>query len=301
MLLIDFSKGVIASDEKGFKEPKIVVKRIVNAIIIFCIPWIVELFTSFLKEAGFNTSYQECMTNAKSGNFTYYDQLQSAVDEFNNKILEGVEEIKNNSDISSIIGNVDTTNGISMQDGAKIADSLVAKAQSEIGNKDCDHFGKGGTWNTDHSACSNWCSIFVTWALSNTNVSSNTTLWNYITNNGEYTGICNGRCAGDFPSIFDKNKNLVYHKSTYYGGTYTPKKGDLAIFWWNEYDDDNASWDGTIDGTKGAIHAHHAAIVINVNSDGTIHTIQGSGSAHMVREIDRRVDEIIVYGSWYGN
>lgn len=300
MLLIDFSKGVIASDEKGFKEPKIVVKRIVNAIIIFCIPWIVELFTSFLKEAGFNTFYQECMTNAKSGNFTYYDQLQAEFEELYNNILEGTEKIKNNSDISSIIGNVDTTNGISMQDGAKIADNLINLAKGELGETNCFKYSTVCTKNAD-GTYSNWCSIFVTWALSNTNVSSNTTLWNYITNNGEYTGICSGRCAGDFPSIFDKNKSLVFHKSTYYGGTYTPKKGDLAIFWWNEYDDDNASWDGTIDGTKGAIHAHHAAIVINVNSGGTIHTIQGSGSAHMVREIDRRVDEIIGYGSWYGN
>lgn len=295
MLLIDFSKGVIASDEKGFKETKIVVKRIVYATLIFCVPWIVELFTSFLKEAGFNTSYQECMTNAKSGNFTYYDQLQSAFEGFNDKILEGVEEIKNNSDILGNIGNIDTTNGISMKDGAKIADNLINLAKGELGETNCDKYGTGGTWK--NGACSNWCSIFVTWVLSNTEVSSGTTLWNHITNNGIYTGNCQGRCAGDFPIIFDQNKNLVFHKSTYYGGTYTPKKGDIIAFWWPQYND-NKYWDGSM---ATAIHSDHAAIVINVNSDGTIHTIQGSGSAHMVREIDRSVDEIMGYSSWYGN
>lgn len=76
MLLIDFSKAVIAGDEdKAKKSTKIVTKRIINAVLIFAMPWIVNLFLELMSYAGITTDYLACMENAKSGNFAYYDEL----------------------------------------------------------------------------------------------------------------------------------------------------------------------------------------------------------------------------------
>ena len=52
MILIDFSKVVISGEEKAVKNSKIVVQRIINAMIVFCIPWIVNVFMNLLSEAS---------------------------------------------------------------------------------------------------------------------------------------------------------------------------------------------------------------------------------------------------------
>ena len=78
MLLIDFSKAVIVSDEKTVKGTKIVIQRIINAMIVFCIPWIVSVFMSLLNGAGLGEGYTECLKNARSGNLDYYDKLLEA-------------------------------------------------------------------------------------------------------------------------------------------------------------------------------------------------------------------------------
>ena len=66
ILMIDFSKAVIGGDEKAVKSTKIVGKRIIYAMIVFCIPWIVEVFMSLMDSVGFSVNYQECLSNAKS-------------------------------------------------------------------------------------------------------------------------------------------------------------------------------------------------------------------------------------------
>ena len=75
ILMIDFSKAVIGGDEKAVKSTKIVGKRIIYAMILFCIPWIVEVFMSLMDSVGFSVNYQECLSNAKSGDFSYFDSL----------------------------------------------------------------------------------------------------------------------------------------------------------------------------------------------------------------------------------
>ena len=84
MLMIDFSKAVVSGDEKASKSTKLVGKRILYAILIFSVPWIVNLFMDFLDSAGLHNSYRTCLENAKSKNFDYYDELL----EIEEKLLE---------------------------------------------------------------------------------------------------------------------------------------------------------------------------------------------------------------------
>ena len=64
MILIDFSKVVISGEEKAVKNSKIVVQRIINAMIVFCIQWIVNVFMNLLSEAGVMKKFHE----SKKGN-----------------------------------------------------------------------------------------------------------------------------------------------------------------------------------------------------------------------------------------
>ena len=75
MLTIDFSKALVAGEEKTEKSIKLVSKRIVYAILIFCTPWIVSVLMGFLEDIGVPIDYNTCIDNAKSKNFSYYDKL----------------------------------------------------------------------------------------------------------------------------------------------------------------------------------------------------------------------------------
>lgn len=75
MLTIDFSKALVVGEEKTEKSIKLVSKRIVYAILIFCTPWIVSVFMGFLEDIGVPVDYNTCIENAKSKNFSYYDKL----------------------------------------------------------------------------------------------------------------------------------------------------------------------------------------------------------------------------------
>lgn len=64
MMLIDLSKAVMAGDAEEMKKvSKIVVKRIVYAVVLFAVPTIVSIFNSLLGELSTN-SYATCLTMA---------------------------------------------------------------------------------------------------------------------------------------------------------------------------------------------------------------------------------------------
>ena len=90
MMMVDFSKVVISGDEKDIKNTKLIGKRVIYAIVVFCIPWIVNVLMDFLDGIGLSVSYRTCITNAKSGNFDYYDELLKIEE----KVME--EQKKNN-------------------------------------------------------------------------------------------------------------------------------------------------------------------------------------------------------------
>ena len=59
---IDMAKAVIAGDEKKMKEAqKPFIKRIVSAIIVFLIPYIVQVIVGLVTS---NTEYKDCWDNA---------------------------------------------------------------------------------------------------------------------------------------------------------------------------------------------------------------------------------------------
>ncbi len=60
---IDMAKAVIAGDEKKMKEAqKPFVKRIISAVIVFLIPYIVQVVIGLVTS---NTEYKGCWDNAK--------------------------------------------------------------------------------------------------------------------------------------------------------------------------------------------------------------------------------------------
>lgn len=64
MMSIDLSKAVIASDAEEMKKTaKIVIKRIIYAIVLFSVPTIVSIFNLFLGELSSN-SYAKCLSMA---------------------------------------------------------------------------------------------------------------------------------------------------------------------------------------------------------------------------------------------
>lgn len=65
ILMIDFSKAVIGGDEKAVKSTKIVGKRIIYAMIVFCIPWIVEVFMSLMDSVGFSVIIKNVLVMLK--------------------------------------------------------------------------------------------------------------------------------------------------------------------------------------------------------------------------------------------
>lgn len=75
ILLIDFSKAMIAgASDEAKKSTKLVGKRIISAMILFAIPWIVDVFTSSMGQMGFTTDFTNCINNARSGDFDYYEK-----------------------------------------------------------------------------------------------------------------------------------------------------------------------------------------------------------------------------------
>ena len=199
MILIDFSKVVISGDEKEVKNSKIVVQRIINAMIVFCIPWIVNVFMNLLSEAGIGVAYKECIKNIQSGDFSYYD-----------KLLEKEEsKVKDNK--------------ITFDNGAawKTAEGLVAVLNGQLGNNNDD---KKYGFSTNA-----WCAQFATWSLKKVTAQGQT-LYSYINAAGP---INDNSASGMWPAFRSgANSNITFEYSKASGGSYTPKEGDILFYKW---------------------------------------------------------------------
>ena len=196
MLLIDFSKAVIVSDEKTVKGTKIVIQRIINAMIVFCIPWIVSVFMSLLNGAGLGEGYTECLENARSGNLDYYDKLLEA--EGNNK------------------GNISKNDNTPNTPTSIAADRLIQVAAGEIG--------KNNNNKTYGNSTDAWCQQFTRWALKKVNLPANATIFSYLQYNTD-SNISGDGASAMWPAFrSSKNKNFKFNKAKAYGGSYTPKK-----------------------------------------------------------------------------
>lgn len=264
MILIDFSKVVISGDEKEVKNSKIVVQRIINAMIVFCIPWIVNVFMNLLSEAGIGVAYKECIKNIQSGDFSYYD-----------KLLEKEEsKVKDNK--------------ITFDNGAawKTAEGLVAVLNGQLGNNNDD---KKYGFSTNA-----WCAQFATWSLKKVTAQGQT-LYSYINAAGP---INDNSASGMWPAFRSgANSNITFEYSKAYGGSYTPKAGDIIFYQWanGECRSKYGKWD------KVRQCSDHVGIVTSSDSDH-VYTIEGNtGDPGLVRKRTRDInsDEIVAYGSWY--
>lgn len=277
MLLIDFSKAVImGNDDKVVKETKIVIQRIINAILVFSVPWIVSLVMNVLNNTGINvgSDYLTCISNARSGNFAYYDKLW---EEEEKELEEERNNKKENSNSSSTVS------------GNSAADRLMNLVKGELGN----HYqSKYGGYQGQA-----WCGYFVAWALKNTNLDDGTSLYNYIRQGQTFA---DGLASGTWPGFQNSNNsNIKFYKAKGYGGNYTPKKGDIVYFQWpSTYSE---AYCQVIYGKWNGYDrcADHVGIVEYADGN-TIHTIEGNTTADsIVARRERYSNEIVAYGSWY--
>lgn len=306
IILIDFSKAVIyGNDEKAVKESKIVIKRFKFAIFIFAVPWIVNAIMNIISESGITVNYLECFNNAKSGNYAYYDKLweeenKIITNELQNKINNNNNKNNNNNNNSNnglinpnannisnnnLIYVSPNTNDYDMSNtGSSGAERLINVAMAELGRTDGTRYGATGSQS--------WCAFFTTWALKKATSDSGDSLYNHITKG---SSVSNGAASGLWPAFRNSNPNTSFNMGMAYGGNYTPKKGDIIWFQWNNgYCRRNyGRWNGSNQCSD------HVGMVKSY-SGGTVYTIEGN-SGGQVREKSYNInsDNIIAYGSWY--
>lgn len=299
MLIVDFSKAVIApSEEEAKKSSKLVGKRILYCALIFITPWIIDVLFAFLGALNLNTggtNYADCLNNANSDSISYYQDIVDYEDKHAldakqaewKKIIEDFQKKK-------LIMNLQNGKTSTAPTYREAAIKMVDMAKNEMGNTHGSKYS-----GRDDSVA--WCAYFTVWALKNTEIDGVGNVFDNVINKEGL--VDNISYAGDTVYAFAQSKNLEFHYSKYYAkkhgknDSYTPKKGDLIYFKWKVNEE---PWDGTI-----AIMDHvvdHVGLVDNV-VNGTIYTIEGNTGNHEVgtREISVDSELIIGYGSWYGN
>lgn len=281
MLLIDFTKAVISSNEDGQrKSTKLVIKRIMYAVIVFIIPWIVSVFMSVLSSLGIDigTDYTVCLTNAKSGNFEYYDSLLEQ-----EELLEE-EKRKEHKD------NNGSSGGSSSSELREMARELVSIIEGEVGNTN------GSKYSGSNVP---WCAYFVNWAFKQTEVNGVNLFYDVIE---KYQKVESTGNAGCNIYNFRTSDNLSFHYSKHYAkklggnGNYIPKPGDTIYFIW----EGEAPWDGISTSCQGMFgKIDHIGFVHYVDGNN-VHTIEGNKSNAVGKRVLSLDSELIVgYGSWY--
>ena len=198
------------------------------------------------------------------GDFTYFD-----------KLLQNEENKSNDNKITF------------ENKGSKIvAQGLVTVLSGQLGNNNDD---KKYGFSTDA-----WCAQFTTWALKQVSVQGQT-LYSYINAAGP---INDNSASGMWPAFRSgANSNITFEYSKAYGGSYTPKAGDIIFYQWTngECRSSYGKWD------KVRKCSDHVGIVTSSDSSN-VYTIEGNtGEPGLVRKRTRNInsDEIVAYGSWY--
>ena len=289
MLLFDFSKAVIAGkEEEQIKNVKNVPKRIMYAVIVFLVPWIVGAIMNILSSLKVNIGedYTNCIKIASTGDFSMYDKIEEEKlkreeEEFQ-KYLDSLRIDNQNSYLSY---NANLYGG---NKADNLADEMIRIAYSQLGNSN-----NNGTYGPKGQP---WCAYFTTWVMENT-IINNSNLYKEIISSQKKPGS-RGAC-GTIMYHFDTTSNLKAYYSRYYAkkipsrssdANYIPKKGDLIFFMWK------SNWNGKL--YSGA-YLDHIGIVERVEN-GKIYTIEGNCS-NQVKQLSYSIDDtrIVGYGSWY--
>ena len=291
MLMIDFTKAVVINKEdEQVKSMKLVGKRIMYAVFIFATPWLVSLVMSVLGSAGLKLGgdYTECINTVKNiangtDNMEKYDNLLKAEEELEKEQQRQKQEENKKSNGNEASGRT----------YAIAASELIKLAKGEMGHKGGGKY-SGGPDSTP------WCAYFVFWNISQVSVDNVGTIKQIIEKDGkfnaDYTGIAGGTMV-----TFNESSNLNFYYSKYYGGNYTPKKGDFIYF------RNSADWNKKIYGSMFEETSHIG--LVDYYKDGKVYTVEGyisggygSGSANNVvgtKEYDLSSSRIMGYGSWY--
>ena len=319
MLLVDFSKSVVSAGSIELKGTNIVIKRIIYALIIFLTPWIVDALMSILDGAGLSvgTNYKLCVSNAKDGNFDYYDNLKEEEDrKAEQDRLDKIEEFREQYEpvIAKTIDAVHRVLGIQktgeMYTGNAanaMAKKMLEVAYAELGENN-DTTGRYGT------AGAAWCGMYATWVMQNTGLNG-VNLYDDIIQ--KENNVSNRAEAGGTMYTFENSSNLNFYYSKFYAsnikkdraadGDYIPKPGDIIYFWYPSRAG-NKYWYGEITESPSS-KIHHVGIV-TYTENGYVHTIEGNTSdpsgkysGFVVAELSYKIDDdrIIGYGSWYSD
>lgn len=285
MLMIDFTKAVVVNkEEEQIKSTKLVVKRIMYAVLVFAVPWIVNFVMDVLESVDLGVDYIDCINNANSDTIAYYDKKLEEQEKMEKmeRAKDILEDYRKKLD-KSYDNKKQTASGATFSESAA---SMLNLARGELG-----HVGGEKYCGSDVP----WCAYFVMWNLKNTTINGVGTVYDVITKEG---GITEGEgYAGSMIPIFSRHSNLEFHYSSHYGGKYVPKKGDIIFFWYKSRNE-GQYWDKSI---SKSIYADHIGIV-DYSSDGMVHTIEGNAN-NKVSSISYYLsdDTIMGYGSWYKN
>lgn len=291
-LMLDFGKAVVSSScDKQVKSTKLVVKRIIYALVIFVVPWIIGTFMELVSQVTSNVDYITCINIAKTGDFTYYDNLLKEEEEaIRDDMINSWEEDINDSssDTSSGISssNSSDANG-SLATGRSYSEAALAmmkKARGEAGNGGSKYGSNGQPW----------CGYFVIWNLKNTYIDNVGSVYDVISKEGR---IVSEGLAGGTIRNFKNHSNLSFYYSKYYGGNYVPKAGDIIYFWYPNRNN-NKYWNRDL--ITAERHTDHVGLIEYVDSDGNIHTVEGNCSNQVKAFVySQNNDTIMGYGSWY--
>jgi len=298
--MIDFSKALINA---GSSEPSKVFgsagKRILSAIIVFAIPWIVGLFFFVLESFDFNVSYSACLINANSDAIANYDTLLAEEE----RLKEAEEALRREEEQgpTGIGGNAYTGtfyNGM--------AENLIRLIESRVGDTNAYNYGAWTDPKTGGPVA--WCALFTTWALKNTNYNG-INLFNDIIQR-DY-GVDKPAGAACMVWNFAHSDNLEFHYSEYYSkklfnksSNYIPKPGDVIFFRWSDGSEKQASdWNGEVEdrciGGRFFYEMDHVGIVHYVEN-GLVHTIEGNCNKKVCsRHFIIDSPDIAGYGAWY--
>ena len=297
-LMIDLTKAVVAdSEDKQLKSTKLVGKRILYAVIVFAVPWIVSALMSILSSQSIKSEYLTCLTNAKSGKFAYYDELlekEEALEE--STIKEEMERISNSSSNSSSSNSSSSGNTAGTDEYHTAANNLVNLIKGEVGKTDRTKYGS--------PSGSPWCAYFTSWALKNTKVGSKNLFYNVI--EAEYK-VSNPAAAACSLYNFYASSNLEFHYSSYYSkrlgknDNYTPKGGDVIYF---RYANRSGYWSGSIYqpcSGPGTFFSEIDHVGLVASSDqNNVYTVEGNCNNKVCSgSYALSSSSIVGYGSWY--
>lgn len=327
-IIIDLIKIMLNGEDKGGKNVKLIISRVIFAILVFFAPTIVSVVMNTLANAGVDigSDYKMCIDNAEKDIIEDFQQLQDEEDRIaeekrKQELQQQQQQNSGNSNSGNNTKPGTNTNSNSQTDNGYIgiegtgnlyqdlADRMIQIARAEVGYKET--YSNATTYTSKYgeafgSANSPWCSAFVFWVAKNTEVNGTNLFNGIIQKEGK---VNNPLSAVNSIYTFNNNKNLNFYFSKTYGGNYTPKKGDLIYFYYNK------TWDKKITPTMHLGNGSHVEIVESVNGNN-ITTIGGNNKTGETIKFGEKTVEvygvtrttnyytldsksILGYGSWY--